>query len=161
MNKINLSCPMPENINPLSPNGFMLSIQKLPSLTYFCQRVNLPAISLPAADQATPFVNIPHKGEILEYEDLIVEFLVDSKMENYKAINYWMTDGFPDNSPPEDLFSDGTLHVLDVNNQIAQSIKFVDMVPVSLQGLTFESTASDVQYLVGTATFRYSYYKFE
>lgn len=160
MNKINLSCPMPENINPLSPNGFMFQIQKLPSLTYFCQRVNLPAISLPSAEQATPFVNIPHKGEILEYSDLTVEFLIDSRMENYKAINQWMTDGFPDNEPPEDIFSDGHLHVLDIHNQVIQTIQFVNIVPISLEGMMFESTSSDVQYLVGSATFKYTYYKF-
>lgn len=151
---------MPENVNPLSPNGFMFQIQKLPGLTYFCQKVNLPSVSLPTANQGTPFVTVGHKGEALDYADLTVDFLVDSKMENYKAINHWMTDGFPDDVPPEDFFSDGFLHVLDPQNKVIQSIQFANMLPVSLEGLTFESTSSDVQYLVGSATFRYTYYRF-
>lgn len=160
MSIINLSCPMPENVNPLSPNGFMFQIQKLPTLTYFCQRVSLPPVSLPTANQATPFVSIGFKGEVLDYADLTVEFLVDSKMENYKAINQWMTDGFPNNEPPEDFFSDGFLHVLDTQNNVIQSIQFANMTPISLEGLTFDTTSADVQYLVGSATFRYTYYKF-
>lgn len=160
MGTINLSCPMPENVNPLNPNGFMFQIQMLPSIMYFCQRVSLPSVSLPTANQGNPFVVIGHKGDTLEYSDLTVEFLVDSKMENYKAINSWMTDGFPNSSPPEDFFSDGYLHVLDAQNKVIQSIQFANMLPISLEGLTFESTSSDVQYLVGSATFRYTYYKF-
>ena len=160
MSVFNLSCPMPENVNPLSANGFMFQIQKLPGLTYFCQRVNLPSLSLSTASQATPFGPFGQKGDVLEYADLTIEFLVDAKMENYKAINKWMTDGYPDNTPPEDFFSDAFLHVLDTNNVAAQTIQFVNMTPISLEGITFETTSTDVQYLVGSATFRYTYYKF-
>jgi len=50
-----LTCPIPSNINPLSPNGFQFSIAKLPDLTYFAQQVTIPGISLPAFEANNPF----------------------------------------------------------------------------------------------------------
>lgn len=155
-----LNLSFPENVNPLSPNGFWFSVQKLPEVTYFCQQIELPSVSLPTANQATPFVEIGHKGEQLDYADLTIQFIVDSKMANYKAINRWMTDGFPDNAPPEDFHSDGQLIVLDANNNAVQTIQFANLIPISLDGLTFSATNNDVQYLIGSATFRYTYYTF-
>ena len=156
-----ITCPSPDNINPLSPNGFMFQIQKLPELMFFCQEASIPSLSLPAAEQSSPFVSIPHKGEQLAYSDLTVTFLVDSKLANYKAVNKWMTDGFPGDDHTAEIFqSDGFLHILGPTNDVIQTVQFVDLTPIALESLTFASTSSDVTYLTGSATFRYLYYKF-
>lgn len=172
-----LTCPLPENLNPLSPNGYMFSIEKLPSLSFFCQQVTLPAVSLPEAMQLNPFVKIPVAGDQLDYGMLTVEFLVDEKMENYKAIHHWITSlGFPESyeeytnfldeakipglSEIAKSYSDGTLTILGNNNVPIQTVQFKDLIPSSLESLTFLSTNQDVQYLVGSASFQYSYYKF-
>jgi len=39
-------------------------------------------------------------------------------------------------------------------------LQFIDMFPITIESLMFASTNTDVQYLVGQATFRYGYYKF-
>lgn len=171
-----LSCPVPANINPLSPNGFQFSIVKLPELSYFAQQVNLPPITLGAPEQNTPFVTVPVPGEMLTYEQLTVQFLVDEQMSNYKAIHDWMVGlGFPENydqyanfvnqetskvSELQKNYSDGTLQILGPNNKPIQTIQFIDLFPISLETLMFDSTTSDVQYLVGNVTFRYTLYKF-
>jgi hypothetical protein len=172
-----LSCPIPENTNPLSPNGFMFSIAKLPELTFFCQDVTLPSISMVTIEQANPFVKIPQPGEMLDFDPLTVQFLVDNKMANYKAIYDWLYAlGYPDSNVDavnysaanlglatrmnETLFSDATLTILDNTNNPIQTIEFTDVFPSSIQSLTFSSTNNDVQYLVGSATFNYTLYKF-
>lgn len=170
-----LSCPIPTNINPLSPNGFMFSIQRLPELTYFAQDVSLPAITLGSLSIATPFVNYPVAGDMVEFGDLTIPFLVDSNMSNYKAVFNWIRGlGFPENntqyteqvtsqlatSEVQASTSDATLSVLGSNNQVIQTIQFIDCIPTSLDTLTFTSTVQDVQYLVANVTFRYSYYRF-
>lgn len=172
-----LSCPIPTNTNPLSPNGYLFSIQKLPELTYFCQEVTLPAISMVTIEQANPYVRIPQPGEMLEFDPLRVQFLVDSQMSNYKAIYNWLYAlGFPEKNADindyvalnsglatrmnEALFSDATLTILDSNNNSIQTIEFKDIFPASIESLTFSSTNSDIQYLVGSATFNYTLYKF-
>lgn len=171
-----LSCPVPANINPLSPNGFQFSIAKLPELSYFAQQVNLPPITLGSPEQNTPFVTVPVPGEMLTYEQLNVQFLVDEQMANYKAIHNWMVGlGFPENydqyvnfvsqenskvSELQKNYSDGTLQILGPNNKAIQTVQFIDLFPVSLESLVFDSTTSDIQYLVGNVTFRYTIYKF-
>ena len=174
MNRV-LSCPVPSNINPLSPNGFMFSIARLPDLTYFCQEVPLPDISITAPEIATPFVNYPVPGEKLNFGSLNVQFLVDSEMKNYKAIFNWLNGlGFPEDyeqfaeqaRSPLNLrtqpatVSDATLTILNNSNLPIQTVQFVDCFPESLQSLNFTSTSQDVNYLVGNATFRYSHYRF-
>lgn len=171
-----LTCPVPENINPLSPNGYLFSIQKLPQLTYFCQQVSLPSVNLPGSEFSTSMVNIPSIGEKLEYTDLTVEFMVDSKMENFKAIYRWLKGlGFPESnydytnfistdSLPSDeyskMLSDATLTILDNNNNQTAVVEFVDCFPVSLESLQFVSNSDDVQYLIGNCTFKYTLYRF-
>ena len=172
-----LSCPFPSNVNPLSPNGFKFSIDKLPELSYFCQEVTIPDIVLGDIFQSNPLTNIAIPGDQVTYGMLSVSFLVDSDMANYKAIHSWITGlGFPkDNqqyidqlasarnptvSASGNAYSDGVMGILDNANNVVATIHFQDLVPISLQGLTFTSTSQDVQYLVGRADFRYTLYEF-
>ena len=173
-----LACPIPENISPLSPNGFMFSISRLPGLNYFSQEVSIPSISLEDITQATPFSMISIPSDRLEFTPLTVQFLVDSEMTNYMAIYSWMNGlGFPIsyeqyksfNQPSAgsvatkdgNQYSDATLQILGNTNKAIRTVKFVDVFPVSLESLVFTSTSQDVQYLVGSATFRYTYYTIE
>ena len=61
----NVSCPFPTNLNPLSPNGFNLIIDKLNFATFFGQAAQLPSVSLGVSGQSTPFSRIPVPGERL------------------------------------------------------------------------------------------------
>lgn len=172
-----LSCPIPDNITPLSPNGFMFNITKLPELKFFCQQVNFPGITLGSPEFGNPFNVAPIPGDTLTYDTLQVQFLVDENMANYKAIYNWIVAlGFPEDytqyltllnsaevSQVGELaknYSDATLSVLNSSNNVAQSITFSDLFPISIDSLTLQSTNQDVQYLVGNATFRYGLYKF-
>lgn len=166
---------LPENINPLSPNGFTFSITKLPNVSFFCQRVTLPNITLPAIDQMNPFSNRPIPGEIMSFSELSVQFLIDERMLNYESIFKWMVAlGFPESHDQYKAFigtqtstiytelaknfSDGTLGVLDSQNNTIKKFKFFDLFPIALDAIQFESTAMDVNYVLGNATFRYSYF---
>lgn len=172
-----LTCPIPSTINPLSPNGFLFSIQKLPEVSFFCQQVNLPDLTLGSPEVATPFSTMVMAGDTLTFGTLNIQFLVDERMANYKAIHNWLIGlGFPQNydqyinfqatdtrpmiSELAKNFSDATLSILGPNNLAIQTVSFVDAVPISLDSMMFQSTSDDVQYLAGNATFRYSYYKF-
>lgn len=176
LNQNTISCPVPSNITPLSPNGFSFSITKLPELTFFCQQVTLPSLSIGSPEQNTPFSTAPIPGEMATFDQLQIQFLVDSEMKNYKAIYNWLVAlSFPEKyeqyrtyiagdannySELAKNYSDASMSMLTGNNTVASSVQFVDLFPISLEGLTFQSTNMDVQYLVGNATFRYTYYKF-
>jgi hypothetical protein len=176
----NPNCPIPNNINPLSPTGFRLSISKLPDLTFFCQEANLPEIQLPSIQMPTPLSTIGIPGEIISYGDLMIQFLVDENLANYKGVFNWLIGlGFPENylqyqalTQQDPLvegnrfggmvnnYSDGVLEILGSQNTTSQTILFRDLHPISLSSLPFTANVTDVNYLIGTATFRYTYYDF-
>lgn len=168
-------CLYPNNINALSPNGFTFSISKLPNVSFFCQRVMIPSMSLASIDRPTPFINTPIPGEIMSFTELSVQFLIDDKMENYKAIYNWMVAlGFPEDHKQYSNFvntqnstvyselarnySDATVGILDAQNNPTNFFKFYDVFPVSLDPVQLESTAMDVNYVIGSATFKYTYF---
>jgi len=173
---LNLTCPLPANINPLSSNGFNFSISKLPEVSFFCQEVNLPGLNLPTVDIPTPLSIMPFAGDVVTYDDLQVQFLVDESMTNYTAIYNWMIGlGFPsDHSQYSDFinnqntgysrtsreFSDASLQILGSNNKAVKTVRFVDILPVNLSTMTFQSTSNDVNYIVGNATFKIGRYEF-
>ena len=174
---ITTSCPLPSNINPLSSNGFILSITKLPDVTFFCQEANLPAMNLQSIDVMTPLSTVPFASDNLAFEDLVVEFLIDEDMKNYTSIYNWMVGlGFPRQNEQYANFidqqtvgfsrstkesSDAVLQILGSNLNPVKVIRFFDIIPVSLSSLNFQSTTTDVNYLTGSATFRINRYEFE
>ena len=170
-------CPVPENINPLSPVGFRLDIEKLPEVSYFCQEATIPDVTLNSIAVPTPLAQMQVPDSILQYGDLIVNFLVDEDMKNYKSLYDWVKGlGFPeDHQQYTDVlatdkrfgtteltknYSDASLSILSSSNTVVQTIKFVDLFPISIASLQFGSNLSDVNYLQGNAIFRYTYYEF-
>ena len=171
---------LPQNLNPLSPTGFRFQITKLPQLQFFCQTVNLPAITLGEPMFGTPFTPIPVPGETLTFGDLTVQFLVDEDMTNFKALQGWLYGlGFPieyqqyvnfqqldtvTGGPNSDLtknYSDASLFILTNNNTENIIVTFKNVFPTSLESLTFTGVDNDVNYLIGDATFKFAYYQFE
>ena len=63
-------------------------------------------------------------------------------------------------SPKTALFSDANLIVLSNKNNPLLSVDFHNLYPVALGALQFNNDASDVEYIIATATFSYQIYEF-
>jgi hypothetical protein len=168
---------VPSNINPLSPTGFRFNIAKLPEVEFFCQEVNLPDITLGESVVNTPLSRMYVPGETLDYGTLEVQFLIDEEMKNFRSIKNWITAlGFPEdhsqyaNFVSQDeiarynelarSYSEATLSILTNNNNESKIVVFRNLFPINLAGLQFTSTEPDVNYLVGRASFRFTFYEF-
>lgn len=167
--------PLPENRNFLAQFNWKLFIKKCPNVSYFGQGVNLPSVALPAADQPTPFVNVPHPGDHVRYDDFVVRFVVDEDLANWLEIHDWLTDlGFPDrydqfknikNSDGElpsvhgGLYSPALLTLTTNARNPNLEFEFEGLWPTALSGLELNATDNDVQYLTATAIFRYTLYR--
>tara|TARA_Y100000592_G_scaffold87792_1_gene142814 strand:- start:6607 stop:7155 length:549 start_codon:yes stop_codon:yes gene_type:complete len=163
-----------QNRNFLTPGGFEFSVKKNPKITFFCQTANIPQITLQTAIQSTYLKRIDVPGDVLEYEDFTLSFLVDENFENYMAIHNWMTGlGFPKSTKQfddltknsngvEDLqeqFSDGTLLVLNSNFRPNFKVMFKDLFPVSLTGLDFDTKLESEEFFTAQVVFKYSIYE--
>ena len=114
----------------------------------------------------------------------MIRFLIQEDMKNYKELYDWMVGlGFPENYEQSTAFtqkqeyrfpdvspdtlkglgqhSDATLTLLDSNNNPKINIKFIDAFPTSLQGMDFEISTGQTDYMVGVAMFAYTRYEIE
>lgn len=171
----NLVCPSVD-MNFLSPNGFVLSIERLPQVSFFSQTVELPTLSLGSLDIGTPLSRVQIPSDQLEFSPLNIDFAVDEQMQNWQEIFRWLRGlGFPENynqytqennsrgyeksgELPRN-YSDATMFILGSNNVPIKSFTFVDCFPTSLGGIRFSSTNDGVNYISSTLTLNYSYFK--
>ena len=169
-----LSCPNPAVTNPLQVTGFEFRIVKLPELIYWIKNIDLPSISLPETEQATPFIALPHIGDHPIYSSLNITFQLDEQMNNYQALHDWITqigfdtdwrqvprfrsqwkDNLKNNKDSDfGLTSDASLEIKSKNQETVRIIKFHDLWITELGSVTLSDENSDTVYATCTASFR-------
>ena len=166
-----------ENRNFLAPTGFQFQLNRAPKVAYFGNSVNIPSMTLGVAQFPTYLKDIPLPGDKMDFDDFTLRFLVDEDLENYQEIQHWMRGlGFPEslkeiydyqkeksdvsqpNKSQLNLYSDGTLTVLDASNIPKFKIVFENMFPINLTTLDFDATQTDLEYFTAEVTFKYTIY---
>ena len=163
-----------QNRNFLSPAGFKFSLAKAPKVDFFSQSVSIPNIELGVAVQTTYLRDIPVPGDKLVYGDLDIEFFIDENLENYLQIERWMRSlGYPESlgetvslDPQKDSLldgarSDGTLLVYNSSFNPVARVNFKDMFPSALTPVPFTADVTDINYIMATATFKYTIFNVE
>lgn len=170
----------PSDINFLRPNGFRFLLTRLPKVTYFVQTANIPDITLGAATQRTPYYDMPHPGDKLEYGTLKLKFMIQESLGDYYEIYNWMIGlGFPTsrnefiNLVAEEAYrfpiitkkegpqlSDATLLVLGSNNLPIATFTYYDCFPISLTALEFDSRVEDPEYFSADIEFKFRHFSF-
>lgn len=166
----------PENTNFLQPTKFLLVFDRIPNVTYFCQEVNIPGISLPNIQVQTPVLDYHLAGNKLTYSPLNIRFMVDEKADSWKNIHQWFLSigsphGFNErnslsaiqNAYKESKFlnySDAVLTVLSNLNNPIMRIHFASLFPVSLSDIQFDTTLSADHIITADATFMVEYFDF-
>ena len=160
---------LPSNISYLSPIGFRFTLANFPELNYFCQAANIPGVSLAGIDFPTPIKNIQFSGDEVSFEELAIRFVVDENLKNWLSIYDWIIGmGIPDKKSAEKykklkdenkLVADATLAILTSNMNVQMEVRFQNMFPLSLSGISFDSSAADVDYVIADVTFQYDIYE--
>ena len=158
----------PDTNNYLASNYFKFEFTRLPTVTYFCQRVNLPSISFTRAEQGTSFGVVGKvPGGRYDFEDLTVSFIVDEDMKNWIEIYEWMRSiGNLDDmtkhvTPHHDKYSDARITVLNSAYKEKKVIKIRQAFPVSLSGIDFDVTLPETEPVIASASFAFTYYEIE
>ena len=151
----------PTNRNFLNPIGYILKLDKFAGVDFFCQSANVPDVSMPTIEVASRFRNLPMiPGGGVTFGDFTVRFIVDEDLKNYYSVHSWMRDnGNADEmartTPKEDIYTNGQLHIVTSAYNPAFIVEFRDLFPVSLTGLQFDATITDVEYLTAEVTFKH------
>ena len=132
----------PQELDFLRPTGFRFTVSNMPNASFFCQAANIPQMSIGSPMQMTPLTDIPYPGDKLQFGELVIRFLVQEDMANYKELYNWLiglgspqdhkqfkqfldkqTYKYPKDAPKQKelgQFSDADLYVLDSNNNPKQ-----------------------------------------
>ena len=164
---------VPDNLNYLSNISFRLTMQDAPNLTWFCQAVNVPGVSLEAIDVPTPYVTIPYSGAKVNFEELSVRFIVDEHLKNWIEIydrvialglaegseKYRLLKAKSDLTQRGGTVSTLVLTVLTSAMNPQMEFHFNEAFPTSVSALDFDSSVGDLEYFTATAAFRYTNYE--
>ena len=151
----------PTNRNFLNPIGYLLKLEKFEGVDFFCQTANVPDVQMPTTEVASPFRNLPIiPGGGVTFGDFSVRFIVDEDLVNYNAVHTWIRDvGNADQmartTPEENILTNGQLHIVTSQYNPAFIVEFRDIFPVSLSGLQFDATMSDVEYITAEVVFKH------
>lgn len=162
------------DLNFLSPTGFVLTVDKIDSVCFNCVEISIPSIQSTTSVISTPTINYTIPGYKLIYEPLACTFIVDEDMRNFQELSKW----FLSMANHESLFnndvyrrvndymsgittnySDASLQILTNNNNPNLELKFVDLFPISMSGISFKTSVDDLVYKVCHASFKISYLK--
>ena len=166
------------NNNYLSPIGFKFILEKAPKVAYLCQSAAIPEINLGEIEIPSYLVSIPIEGNI-SYSNFNLSFLVDEDLENYIQLHNWIRalgvptsfaerrefeekirySGLSNTNKDRNIFSDGTLQVFTNNLTNNFEVQFIDLIPLSLSTLEFDSTVSETEFMKATVNFAYTYYE--
>tara|TARA_R100000278_G_scaffold15820_1_gene16214 strand:+ start:14 stop:571 length:558 start_codon:yes stop_codon:yes gene_type:complete len=168
----------PDSKNFLSPVGFKFLIERIPTVEFFCQTVNIPEISIGNRNIETRVKAYDTPGDKMTFGDLNLTFLINENMDNYYEIYKWLKGlanprheeefhqylrGIKE-SGRQDNFrkatTDARLLVLDSNFNSITSVVFMDLFPVSLSGVRLSADATDIDYVTADVTFKYTLLEF-
>ena len=164
-----------ENRNFLSPTGFKFVLKRAPKVAFFCNQANIPDLNLGVIEQTNYLRPIPVPGDKIEFGDLRLTFMVDEDLGNFMEIFNWIRglgyaqsmDEFNDLanagliSPNyvqkgDNIYSDGTLQILNSSSITNFQIFFSDLFPYNLSTMSFDATQTDIQYFTAEVSFKYS-----
>ena len=166
-----------KNRNFLAPTGFKFTLDRAKSVSFFCNQANIPDISLGVAEQPTWLKDLPVPGDKMQFGDLNLRFLVDEDLKNYMSIQHWIRGlGYPEDMQEfrdleseatmpanfgqegYNIYSDGTLQILNSSLVPNFQVVFKDLFPYSLTTLSFDATDTDIEYFSADVSFKYSIY---
>lgn len=165
----------PQNTNYLQPTKYVLQFDRIGSVQYFCQTVNIPGMALNQTYQNTPLVDIPIAGNKLMFNPLVMEFAVDENLDSWNYINQWfralaspisMSDRNQLTAAQNAYkssgltsYSDATLTILSALNNPIRRIQYYNVFPVSLTDINLDTKQSADNIITAEATFMYEYFE--
>lgn len=140
-----------------------LIFNELPDVSFTVTNFNIPGVNTSSARQATPFVDMPIRGDKLVFEPLSTDFIVLEDFSNWQELYNWIVGITAPrygkefvNKPHE--YMDGTLTVYSSHNNPILEFNYKNLVITSISSITFNTNETDAQPLTCTATFDYQDY---
>jgi hypothetical protein len=167
---------VPQNTNYLQPTKFLLTFDRIGSVQYFCQQVNIPGVNLGQAPINLPTADIFAPGNKITYNPLSIRFNVDEELNSWRGLHDWYRSIASPESFEErkrltrlqnqytnkklEAYSDATLTVLSALNNPILRIQYINVFPITLSDIIFDTTQSADDIITADAVFMFDYFNF-
>ena len=163
----------PTNTSLLQPTKFQVVFARTPAITYFCQSINIPGLSISELPRPTPLITQYVPGNKLMYETFNIKFLLDEDLRSWFEIHDWLrglapgqsTDEYKKlvhtNAPFGGIYSDAQMTVNTNNNNSNIKINFKNCFPINLSRIDFSSELSAENTMTADVTLRFEYFNIE
>ena len=161
------------------PTKWQISFPRISNTVFYCTSVSVPGFTITETKQPTPVQDLWIPGNKVNYEPLMLTFLVDDKFASWFDVYQWMTGlGAPQNDqqyadlasnsikngvptfgvrPP---YAEGILNLYTAKNNVGLQFYFADCYPFTLSSVKMSYEQSADYVLTAEVGFRYSYYAF-
>lgn len=156
--------------NYLQPTGFKITISKenYPYLSFFAQSIQHPSLEVEPVEMGYKRLsNMPFIGEKITNGQVVVEALLDERMNIYSEVYDWLNrmveephqlnTSLAGTQTPD--YCDIRIEILTSSNNANRVIQYVNGFPVSLGDIQMAATNEDT-YLTVPLTFRFDYFEF-
>lgn len=151
-------------LNYLSADRLVFDVVNLPDFSFTVQTHNIPGVSIPAAKQPTPIVDIPRFGDKIINEPLLVTFIVTEDLENWLEIRNWITANASQirREGQKAPFGavDVTITAYDSSNNPVGKFKFIGAVPTTLSGIDNTVKTAETTYMTATVQMEFESFDF-
>lgn len=151
----------PRNTGLLQPTKYLLNFPEISDSVYFCQNVNLPGVNNVALPHVTPNLDLYVAGTKMQYNEFRMEFLVNEDLSSWLIIHDWIRAITTDMRDRTKTNGQAILTILSNLNNPKFRVKFMNIFPLSLSDITFDSTQSAENHIVASATFKFDYFDIE
>lgn len=155
----------PTSQNYVYPTYYKFFINRLPRMSYTTTKVNLPAFGYDAAiEQDNRFVKIKHTANRVAFGNIEASFIVDEDMSNWIEIYDWirstavLNDHYDFDPNVKDHYSDATLIITNSALNANVEVFYKNIFPISITGLEFDSSVTQLTPMTSIATFAFDYY---
>lgn len=160
---------IPENINNLQTNKFTFFVPNLPHPSYMCQSVTFPGVSTSEVLVETPFSPTYRHGDKLQYDPLVITFMIDEDMKNWEQTYNWFKGiTFPHDhteynkiKKENNIYCDAILTINRNSNTPNFRFKFLRCHPTALGPITFATTDDANMIPVADLTIRYDTFEID
>ncbi len=168
------------NLNVMLRNKFRISFRKFETISFYCQSISIPAISVPSLVVHTPLNPVPTPGTVTLFTPIVATILADEFLDGYYSLYDWMmgmtavedAQQYPDwvsgqsqkwgGTKAQDVnYSDGMIEILNQSENVVRRIRIIDAFPTALGEIALSSVEDSQSPVTFTATFEYLDFKIE
>jgi hypothetical protein len=152
----------PSDTNFLSPNKFLLSMNRFPNVKFYAQSCPLPgyttgSVYIPTGAE----VDFYEIGDKLKFSDFRVDFILDKEMQTLRELLKWSYQSQTKSRKNFNPFSDISVLACTNNSNPQFLWKLHNCFPYQLTDVDFSTKKSPDQPVTMEVLFKFSHYSFD